>query len=121
MARGVRFRQRNEMRPPRAAHRKLNRMDLTRIGVSIVVSILLSYRGYRKKSLSLSGAIAAFATGFVHTMAGYTFTVLLGVFFFTASWLTKYKSQEKAKIEEDFKEGTTLLNTGDLSVLLVCV
>jgi uncharacterized membrane protein len=84
-------------------------MDWTRIGVSIAVSVALSWRGYRKRSLSTSGAIAAFVTGFIHTMAGYTFTMLLGAFFFTASWLTKYKSHEKSKIEEDFKEGMKIV------------
>eukprot|EP01122_Echinamoeba_exundans_P013568 TRINITY_DN5946_c0_g1_i2.p1 TRINITY_DN5946_c0_g1~~TRINITY_DN5946_c0_g1_i2.p1 ORF type:complete len:232 (-),score=19.09 TRINITY_DN5946_c0_g1_i2:100-795(-) len=101
-------------------------MDWTRVGVSIAVSVALSWRGYRKRSLSTSGAIAAFMTGFIHTMAGYTFTMLLGAFFFTASWLTKYKSHEKAKIEEDFKEGgqrtaiQVFANSGLASAVALC-
>lgn len=79
--------------------------DYTRLIVAFVISFVLSYRGLKKKSLSVDGAVAAFVVGFIHTIACYTFTVILAVFFFTSSWLTKYKSSEKSKIEHNHKEG----------------
>jgi uncharacterized membrane protein len=79
-----------------------------RIVFALSVSALLSVRGLKKRSLSLDGAIAAFFTGLVHCFAGYDFTFVLATFFFSSSFLTKYRSDIKRKIEADFKEGTTL-------------
>ena len=68
-------------------------------------SILVSVRGYSKQSLNFSGALAAVIVGFTLTLAGYAFFASLLAFYTTSSLWTKWKSDKKRKIEEDFKEG----------------
>jgi uncharacterized membrane protein len=65
----------------------------------------LSYHGLRKKSLSLSGASAAFFVGFTAFATSYRFGIMLILFYYTGSKLTKVKEDVKAKLEEDFKTG----------------
>lgn len=77
-----------------------------RILFALAVSTGISVRGYRKKSLSLDGAMMAFATGLIHCFAGYDVTFVLAFFFFSSSYFTKYKQHIKHKLEADFKEGT---------------
>lgn len=79
-----------------------------RIVFALSVSTLISVRGYRKRSLSLDGAVAAFVTGLIHCFAGYDFTFVLAVFFYSSSFWTKYKADVKHKLEADFKEGMAL-------------
>jgi len=76
-----------------------------RIVVSIVFSFILAFRGYKKKSLDLSGAISGFLVGLLTTLAGYRYCLVLATFFLSSSALTKYQHNKKSKIEEDFKEG----------------
>ncbi|CAI2173512.1 18217_t:CDS:2 [Funneliformis geosporum] len=61
--------------------------------------------GYRKKSLSTSGAIAAFSVGLgTFRNDWFVFTVLLLVFYLTGSKLTKYKAERKKQLEEEYHE-----------------
>jgi len=76
-----------------------------RIMFSMLVSMAISKRGYRKKSLNLSGAIAAFFVGFIVSLASYQYFVCLLVFFITSSFVTKLKSERKRRLEEHFQEG----------------
>ncbi len=78
---------------------------LIRITISVLLSALLSLYGLRKGSLSLSGGVAAFAVGFIHTMSSGCFCAALLTFFLTSSRLTKWRGQEKRRIEADYKEG----------------
>lgn len=78
---------------------------------SEVQSLALSIGGWKKRSLSLDGAISAFFIGFIHCLCGYTPTVLLVVFFISASMWTKFKSRRKARIETDHREGAVDLLT----------
>ena len=71
-------------------------------------SIAVSAVGFRKKSLSCSGALAAVIVGFTLTMASYCFFSCLLAFFISSSCWTKWKSDKKRKLEGDFKEGTRL-------------
>ena len=80
-------------------------MIATRAIVATALATLLAYHGHRKKSLSKSGAAAAFAVGFFSFLASYRFGVTLILFYQSSSSLTKYKSEIKKKIESDFKEG----------------
>ncbi|DBB02868.1 hypothetical protein WJX77_012348 [Trebouxia sp. C0004] len=66
---------------------------------------LVAWRGYTKKSLSSSGAVAAWIIGTLHLLAGPQFGLTLIVFFFSSSKLTKLKEDVKAKLEDDFKSG----------------
>ena len=77
----------------------------TRIFLAILVSLYISKRGYDKKSLSLSGALAATGVGFITTLANLSSFVCLLTFFVTSSFFTKWKSERKRLLEENFKEG----------------
>eukprot|EP00794_Sanderia_malayensis_P013002 gene13001-14341_t len=92
----------------------------------IMKAIGISVRGYRKKSLSLSGAISAVIVGFCLTLANYCYFLSLICFFFTSSFWTKWKSEKKKKIEEQFKEGgqrnwLQVFCNGGFPVVISCV
>lgn len=72
---------------------------------SISLSLLISWYGVRRKSLSLSGGVAAIAVGAILTAASGCFCCALLAFFLTSSRLTKWRSAEKKKLEHDHKEG----------------
>jgi len=80
-------------------------MFYSRLAQAIIFTSLVVYRGYRKKSLSLSGGIAASIVGFIIGLTGIKFSLILAVFFFSSSYLTKYKADVKKHIEDDFREG----------------
>jgi len=65
----------------------------------------MSYSGYKKGSLSVSGAYAAFFTGFVGFGASYRFGIILILFYLTSSKLTKAGKNKKMLLEADY--GTT--------------
>ncbi|GHH96995.1 DUF92 domain-containing protein [Neobacillus kokaensis] len=71
-----------------------------------VIMLLLGYAGYRTKSLSKSGAIAAAVVGYAIYL-GFHFKglLILGVFFATSSYWSKYKSEAKEKMEEKLAKG----------------
>ena len=57
---------------------------------SFIIALLLSLHGYHKKSLSTSGSLAAFSVGFGTLKNDWSvFPVVLFVFYFTGSRLTK--------------------------------
>lgn len=76
-----------------------------RMCFATLASLAISYRGYKKNSLNLSGAIAAVFVGFLLTLANYCFFVSLLAFFVSSSSWTKWKSEKKKNIEEQHKEG----------------
>jgi uncharacterized membrane protein len=55
--------------------------------------------------LDLSGAILGYFVGFILTLTNYAFLSGLLVFFLSSSWATRYKSDVKKLLEEDFKKG----------------
>ncbi|KAK5578319.1 hypothetical protein RB653_007989 [Dictyostelium firmibasis] len=69
-----------------------------------IVSLFVIH-GYRKKSLNLSGTIAAWLTGVFTCIFGSTFAILLISFYFSSSYLTKYKSSIKKTIEDGHTVG----------------
>lgn len=71
-----------------------------------IIIILFSYLGYLLKSLSFSGAIAAIFVGMA-IFAGYGVKglILLGVFFATSSFWSKYKASSKSRLEEKLAKG----------------
>ncbi|KAI1286438.1 Transmembrane protein 19 [Halotydeus destructor] len=73
--------------------------------LAILIPLLVSGLGFKKKSLDKSGAFLAIIVGFVLTLSNYCFMAAMLMFFFTSSAMTKYKEQAKAKIEVDFKKG----------------
>ncbi|RIA80500.1 integral membrane protein DUF92-domain-containing protein [Glomus cerebriforme] len=73
---------------------------------TFIISLLLILHGYHKKSLSASGALAAFSVGMGTLQNDWSvFGVVLLVFYFTGSRLTKYKAGKKKQLEEDYHEG----------------
>ena len=70
-----------------------------------VIATLLSFHGLKKKSLSVSGAVAAFFVGFCSFVVGVRFGIILILFYFTGSQLTKMGKRKKAQIEEDYTVG----------------
>ncbi|TDL77187.1 DUF92 domain-containing protein [Rhodococcus qingshengii] len=76
----------------------------------IIISIIIlgGFAGYRERSLSSSGANAAVAVGVaVYFGFGLKGLFLLGLFFATSSFWSKYKSSAKKDIEEKLAKGTT--------------
>ena len=66
---------------------------------------LVAWYGVRRKSLDISGGVAAILVGFVLTVGSGCFCVSLLVFFLTSSRLTRWRGREKEKWEEEHKEG----------------
>ncbi|XP_034382606.1 transmembrane protein 19 isoform X2 [Cyclopterus lumpus] len=72
---------------------------------SILVPLMLTVRGMKRRSLNSSGAFGALLVGFVLTMANYSFFSALLAFFITSSKLTKWGEVQKRKIDSEYKEG----------------
>jgi uncharacterized membrane protein len=64
-------------------------MDILKLGFASTLAALIALNGYRKKSLSLSGAYTAFIIGFVTILSGYMFGTILLAFYFIGSKATK--------------------------------
>ena len=78
---------------------------IVRVTLAAIIASILSFHGLKKKSLSKSGAFAAFVIGFSSFSISYRFGVILILFYYTGSKLTKVKEDIKAKLEADFKKG----------------
>eukprot|EP00750_Incisomonas_marina_P012117 INCI16580.2.p1 GENE.INCI16580.2~~INCI16580.2.p1 ORF type:complete len:236 (-),score=33.33 INCI16580.2:284-991(-) len=77
---------------------------LVRVAVAAAVATVVAKRGVKKKSLSVAGARAAFAVGFVSLALSYRFGLTLIAFYYTSSRLTKWRAEEKQKLEADFEK-----------------
>lgn len=81
---------------------------------SILVALLLASHGYRKGSLSTSGAIAAFFIGYLTLACPVrAFGVTLLSFYIIGSRATKVGHQIKAKLEREYIERTAKGNKVD--------
>ena len=80
-----------------------------RVGFAFAASCLISFKGHRKRSLNVSGAIFAVFVGFVLTLASYCFFTCLLTFFVSSSFWTRWRSEKKKKVEDEFKEGKSLV------------
>ena len=72
---------------------------------AIVLPIVIALRGMKKKSLDFSGGMLAILVGFILTASSACFCASLLTFFITSSWLTKWKGEEKRKLDPEFREG----------------
>ncbi|EGC38676.1 hypothetical protein DICPUDRAFT_86423 [Dictyostelium purpureum] len=79
--------------------------SINRLPLSILIVSLFAIHGYRKGSLNKSGAISAFFTGIITCYCGPSFAFILLSFYFSSSYLTKYKSSIKKKIEDGHAVG----------------
>lgn len=77
----------------------------TRWLAAIITPLAFAAWGLHKKSLVISGAILGFFVGFVLTLTSYSFLMCLMAFFILSSKATKFRSDSKRKMEDDFKEG----------------
>ncbi|OQV20293.1 putative Transmembrane protein 19 [Hypsibius exemplaris] len=73
--------------------------------VSVVLPLYASIWGFKRKSLSWTGALASYIAGFVVTMSSYVFSAGLIAFFVIGSKATKVKASMKKQIEADYSEG----------------
>ncbi|XP_076632657.1 transmembrane protein 19 [Colletes latitarsis] len=73
--------------------------------IAVVIPMFMSFWGFRKKSVDISGAILGLFMGFILTLTSYAHLACLFSFFVTSSKATKFRSAQKKKIEVDFKEG----------------
>lgn len=73
--------------------------------ISILCGVALGLRGFRKRSLDLSGALAAALVGAVTQFCSFRCTAVLLTFYFTSSALTQYKEEAKEGIDDSFKKG----------------
>ncbi|CAM9617319.1 unnamed protein product [Chrysoparadoxa australica] len=76
-----------------------------RWGVAFIVATLMATRGLKKKSLSASGAVAAWCVGFLTLGCSTRMGLVLIVFYQMGSWVTKIQQGKKAVLTEDHKEG----------------
>uniref|UniRef100_A0A061QZK9 Transmembrane protein 19-like n=1 Tax=Tetraselmis sp. GSL018 TaxID=582737 RepID=A0A061QZK9_9CHLO len=72
--------------------------------VSATFAAAIAARGFRKRSLSKSGALAAFFTGTLHLGCGLRFAAVLLLFYLTSSKLTKVGHETKSKISAAYRE-----------------
>ena len=77
---------------------------LLRIVLGAVLATYLASHGLQRNSLSVSGAIAAFSVGFISFLASYRFGLVLILFYYTSSKLTKVDEKKKSSFEDDFKK-----------------
>ncbi|KAI9126048.1 hypothetical protein K1719_003466 [Acacia pycnantha] len=95
--------------------------------IAVFLSFLIAFRAYRRKSLSLSGAISGFVVMAIHISVGYRFGAMILAFFFTSSKLTKIGEDKKRKVDPEFKEGgqrnwiQVLSNSSIATVLVIIV
>ena len=77
----------------------------TRIALAAALACGLAWHGYSKRSLNLNGALCAFIVGFTSFAVSYRFGVILILFYYTSSKLTKVKEDVKAKLEDNYVSG----------------
>ena len=79
--------------------------SLTRWLVAIGLSLVITVRGMKRNSLDFSGGMLSMVIGLLLTITNAAFFLSMIAFYLSSSALTKWKSAEKKKVEEDFKEG----------------
>lgn len=57
------------------------------------------------KELTNKQHFTGYFVGFILTITSYAFLASLMIFFMSSSWATKFRSEKKKSLEEDFKNG----------------
>lgn len=73
--------------------------------LAALIASYMAYSGKKKQSLNTSGALAAIFVGFASFSCSYRFGLMLIMFYFTSSKLTKTGHDRKAQLEEGHKVG----------------
>jgi uncharacterized membrane protein len=76
-----------------------------RVAVALAVAAGLSAHGLKKRSLSASGSAAAFVVGLVNMAVSFRFGMILILFYYSSSYLTKLKQERKQRLEAHYKIG----------------
>ena len=75
--------------------------------LGLLLSSLIGYAGYRRRSLSASGVFGAILVGtLIFGFGGWAWGTLLVVFFVSASALSHFKESRKAALAEKFSKGS---------------
>lgn len=74
--------------------------ELARCVLALAIATLLAVRGYRRRSLSFSGAAAAFVVGGCSLCASLRFGGSLIMFYLTSTKATRFRSDIKARVED---------------------
>lgn len=77
-----------------------------RIAIGAFLATALAVRGRRKKSLSSSGAVAAWFVGFTAFASGVRFGMTLLTFYLSGTRVTRYRADYKRRIEDGFSAAT---------------
>lgn len=83
----------------------MSNLLIFRYFLAFLFSTFLSLHGKLKNSLNISGSIAAFFVGFSSFAASYRFGLILILFYYSSSKLTKVKENVKSKLEENYSKG----------------
>lgn len=77
--------------------------------IAIVGTLVITLRGMKRNSLDFSGGMLSLVIGLLLSLANAAYVTSMIAFYLSSSALTKWKSIEKKKVEEDFKEGKLTL------------
>ena len=81
-------------------------MNLWSLAFGFVLSALIAWGGYKKRSLSRSGVAGAIILGtLIFGLGGWIWGLLLIAFFVSSSFLSRYKEAEKESLAEKFAKG----------------
>ena len=77
-----------------------------RLALGLLLSALIGYVGYRRRSLSPSGVLGAIGLGtLIFGLGGWAWGALLVVFFISSSALSHFTAARKAAVAEKFSKG----------------
>lgn len=76
--------------------------EQARLICALVLATIIALRGRRSKSLSPTGAIAAFVVGFISWLCSVRFGITLIGFYLVSTRATRYKSALKRKLEDGY-------------------
>ena len=82
----------------------------------IIISTVLGIHGYTRRKLTFFGSLCACTVGIITSLCSGPFLLLLLVFYFTGTFLTKYKATVKHKMDYD----ASIQSTRSVSQVLAC-
>lgn len=81
-------------------------LTLIQLGAGFVISLLIGFIAYRRRSLSQSGVIGAIVVGtLTFGFGGLTWAMVIVAFFVSSSLLTHYRAAQKRLASEEFAKG----------------
>lgn len=78
---------------------------VTKMLRALLFAFVLSFHGYRKKSLTASGSISAFFVGWCMMSCGFVFGIILIAFYYSSSKWSKWRKSVKLKMEQGEENG----------------